>query len=338
MSAVSRRKAAKTSSGIHFKRWILLLVFLGLIVAGAWWGINLYVVSQAKIVTTPFSSHAFLANRANNPVILLVEQGPTPAALSTLAVVRIDQTDHKVAILNLPVDLSDGQTTAGEYLESGYIRELQQMVEQSLALPMDGYIIVLRHPQTGQSWSSLLERQPKPSWWDTTVGLPGWLSRQPIMRTNLQPIDLVKALWLVRDVADQNFTFTTPTDPNFTTNNNFKVVNTDALDPVVSQVLMDPEAKQQPVSVVVENATDVSGLAALMARYVQHLGGTIVAVEPSDTGATTSSMTAQSASPLSTNLTHFLGVPLTIAQKTGRERSDMDLVIGTDVLNRLGVK
>jgi hypothetical protein len=49
-------------------------------------------------------------------------------------------------------------------------------------------------------------------------------------------------------------------------------------------------------------------------------------------------MTAQSASPLSTNLTHFLGVPLTIAQKTGRERSDMDLVIGTDVLNRLGVK
>jgi hypothetical protein len=329
-----RRPSSKGALGLKLG----LVAIIGL---GLWWSVTLAMATRQKISSYPAKGgHGFISLPVENPTLLVIEQGSQPAQVASIAVLHINNQEHSLSALKLPTDISDGQTTAAEYLESGYYKELQQMVEQCLALPISGYLIQPRQASTSPdqvAWSDLLLRQPKPTWWQTSIGLPWWLGDQPTLKTNLTLWQLANLAWLTRDAADQRVTIQTASADLFQTNANHQLVaDTQNLDPLVGHVFADQQAINQGVSVVVKNATDVTGLAGLVARYVQHLGGEIVAVEPADTGQVNSSMKGEKASQLSQSLTSLLGVPLTVTARTGRERADLEIVVGVDTLNRVG--
>ncbi len=339
---MKRRHTKRHSrSRSSLKVWLFRLVGIACIGLFGWWGVTAALAVSHAVKTYPTSTpHSFITSTMDNPVYLIAQQSASDAAqLQSLAIMRVWTEDRGFSILQLPTDLSDGQTTAADYLQNGYYKELQQLVEQTLALPINGYIIqpsgaVL--PEA-QSWSALFLRQPKPSWWQTTASAPWWLLNQPEVRTNLSPWQFIQTVWLVRDADDSRITIQSIDAAAFSrTDKGMTVGQTDQLDPLVERTLVDQQAVNQGVSIVVKNATDVPGLAALTARYAHHLGGEVVAVEPADSGQANTTMTAEKSTRLTAGLTNLLGVPLTVAAKTGRERADVELVVGVDVLNRLG--
>lgn len=338
--AARRHHAKRRGKPATVKSWVIRVLLLAVVGAIAWWAVTGAMTIKQKISAYPTkTSHAFITTEDKNPVLLVIEQGQQTAQLSSLMVMRFDHEQRSISAIQLPANLSDGQTTAAEYLESGYYKELQQMVEQTLALPINGYIIQPRSIGVmGQaSWPSVLARQPKPSWWQTTIDAPWWLGRQPMLKTNISTWQLMQLLWLARDADESNVNIHTAAAALFHRNQDGNLVaDTSQLDTVVKQVLADQQAIDEGVSVVVKNATDVSGMAGLVSRYVSHLGGEVIAVEASDSGQVNSSMKSEKASRLSQNIESMLGVPLTTTSLTGRERSDMELVVGVDMLNRVG--
>lgn len=332
----SSHKSHKSGLG----KWVSRLVGLAIIVLVAWWGWSMYTAwgkTMAQLSLT--GGHAFVTSQADSPVVLIVQQGSDPTILDSLAVVKFNYRQHSLQAIQLPNNLSDGQTTAAEYLRSGYYKELQQLVEQTIALPINGYIMqpAQTTSPTSQNWSNLLLRQPKPSWWNTTVGAPWWLAQQPVIKTNYSIWELRKMVWLSRDADDQKVNIQSA-EANLFSNNDqsMLVADTQQMDQLVDSVLTDQAAKALGLSVVVKNGTDVGGLATLVSRYVHHLGGEVIAVEAADSAQATSSMTAEKASLVSKNITSLLGIPLTTEARTGRERSDIEIVIGVDVLQRVG--
>lgn len=334
---MNRRRAKKHSSSGP-RRWLIRLFLLAVIGVGAWWSLTGLSAVHRNIKQLPSGNHNFMVTQVQNPTILLISQDNNQH-IQSLAVGRFDYTDHSISLLKLPTDLTDGQTSANEYLASGYYKELQQMVEQSLALPIDDYIIQPPSPTTDLrqvSWLNILSQKPKPGWWQTTVGAPSWLSMQPSVQTNLSPWQFIQLVWLARDADASQVNIQTASADMFTRQNGQLVANTDKLDDLVSSVLADPNALKQQTSVVVKNATQVSGLATLVARYAKHLGGEVVAVDVADSGQTTTSIKAEKGNVFTDALSSFLAVPLTVTPHTGRERADVELVVGVDALNRLG--
>jgi hypothetical protein len=328
------RRSKQQHTPIALGGWLIrgvMVITIGLI---GWWAITAFSAIKQKINPFPANNHPFITSQADNPVILIIQQ-TTPGSLQSLAVARVDHHSHTVSVVELPTTLSDGQTTAAEYLASGYYKELQQMVEQTIALPINSYMVQTA-PSRATDWARLMIGQPKPNWWQTTLGAPWWLSQQPILQTNMSAWQLTQTLWLIRDTADSQRSIKTAPTTMFIDRQGLLVADTTQLDSLVGQALVDSQASQAVVSLVVKNATQVSGLAALVARYAQHMGGDIVAVEPADTNQTTTSLKAEKTSVFSQNMTQLLGVPLTVASRTGRERSDAELIVGVDALTRIG--
>jgi hypothetical protein len=293
-----------------------------------------------KIAAVPAGEgHAFMVSTADKPAILIAVQGREPASLSELIILRYDLKGKSYSALSLPTDLSDGRTTAAQYLESKYYKELQQLVEQSLAMPLNGYLIQPRttdyYPQPG--WASVLTRQPKPAWLDSTITGPWWLKSMPPVRTNLDAWQLTQLVWLARDADDSQVAIENAPAEMFRRNSDRNLIaNPAKLDALVAEVLGDPEAHKQGISVVIKNATEVDGMAGLVGRFAGHLGGDVIAVEASDSGQENSSMTSDKSSRLSAGVASSLGVPLTKTPLTGRERSDMEIIVGVDLVTRIG--
>jgi hypothetical protein len=223
-------------------------------------------------------------------------------------------------------------------LASGYYKELQQMVEQTLALPLSGYLVQTQIVATDSaaSWENVLSRQPQPTWWQTTVSLPWWLQQQPALKTNLSTWQLVQTLWVVRDAADAHVTIKDADPSLFFTQDGMTVADTAALDPLVAETFASGDGNSPTISVVVKNATNVTGLASMVARYVKHLGGEVIAVEASDSGQANSSVKSETRTNFSDNMSALVGVPFTPTPRTGRERADAELIVGIDMLNRVG--
>lgn len=335
---MSRHKSArkrKGSSGLRFKL-VLLLLIAG--VAG-WLGIT--AVRGARVVKPllPSASHAFISQKeAEAPVFLLAQQGQRPGALDKLIILKIDEANRKVIALQLPTNLSDGQTLVGEYLESRFYKEMQLAIEQQLAMPITNYIIQPR-ADLNPGKSSLMQSlsfHPSPSWWNTTAGLPLWLDQLNTIRTDLPSWRLLQICWLIRDLQLDQTDIAQLDPPTTQAADEGVTLVADRIDQVIQEKFVDPEIRRDAVSVVVKNATNVSGLASLTSRFIANMGGEIVAVEPADTAQTNSSQTAEKESGLSRSITQFLGIPLTKQARTGRERADVELIIGTDALVRLG--
>jgi hypothetical protein len=334
---VSRRRAKKHASS-GSRRWIVRFLLITLIGLGIWWSLTGLSAIRRNIKPLPSGNHNFMVTQVHNPTILLINEDINQR-IESLAVGRFDYANHSITILKLPPNLSDGQTSANEYLSSGYFKELQQMVEQTLALPIDDYIIQPPVPTTDLRqvpWLNILSQKPKPGWWQTTIGAPWWLSMQPGVQTDLSAWQFTQLVWLARDADASRVNVQTVSSDMFTEADGQLVANTDKLDDLVSNTLADQNALKQQTSVVVKNATQVSGLATLVARYAKHLGGEVVAVDAADSGQTTTSIKAAKGSAFTDALSSFLAVPLTVTPPTGRERADVELVVGVDAINRLG--
>lgn len=333
---MARRRAKSHKSGSSGK-WLFRLILVSLLGIVLWWMFVLYSAQKKTISHYTSTSHAFITSQQDNPIVLVITKAAQPAQLQSLAVLKVDYQQHSLSALKLPTDLSDGQTMAAEYLESNYYKELQQMVEQAIAMPITSYIIQPAPTMSGQTWSDLVLRQPGPDWWHSTVVAPWWLSQQPALKTNLSFWQLTKLAWLARDADEKKVDIRQADSHLFYHNDQQQLVaDTQQLDTVVDSVLADTVATSQGLSVVVKNATDISGLATLIARYIHHLGGDVIAVEAADQSQVNSSMAGEKTSLLSQNISNLLGIPLTITPSTGRERSDMEIVVGVDILNRLG--
>lgn len=336
----SSKVVVKSKTHKSIQAWAIRLAVVGLIaLILVWFGLT-YTRLQTKVqplsAESGTSSHAFIAtNTAKVPTLLVIRQGEKPSTIDQLMVVKIDQQQRHLVTLKLPTNLSDGQTSAGQYLENKYYRELQQLVETSLALPLTGYLIEPRGVTASQSWINYLEQQSSPSWWDTTAGLPQWLPELPVAQTNLTGWQLVQTMWLVRDLGEVAKVSTVPAEAQQSVDRQV-VLKEEVIDPLITSLFVDQAAKDEAVSLVIKNATSTSGLAALVARYAEHMGGEVVAVEPSDSNQTRSSMSASRSSHLSDAVSQFLGVPLTQEPTTGRERAEMELILGQDVISRLG--
>jgi hypothetical protein len=326
-----RRTKKQHSSGTS--AWVVRLIVVVIIGLAGWWGITAFGAVKAKIAPMSHQVHPFMVSQTDSPVILVVQQA-SPQQLKSISVARIDHRRHTLSVLKLPANLSDGQTTAAEYLAAGFDQELQQLVEQTIALPINAYLIQTAPSTTQTDWADLIAHHPAPGWWQTTIGAPWWLANQPSVQTNLTPRQLMSTLWLVRDTASSQVNVQTVPDSSFS--HGQLVSDTAQIDQLVDQTLVDQQAVAQGTSVVVKNGTDINGLASLIARYAHHLGAEVVAVEAADASQTTTTLTAQQGSLFSQSIVQLLGTPLTIAPRTGRERADVELTVGTDALKRIG--
>lgn len=332
----ARRKRKSRKFPIKFLCFLLLFSVVVWLAVTAWRAfIQVEQLPESK-------GHAYIAQQVEEPVLLVAKQSAEPAKLDSLMVIKIDWDDNSLGILELPTNLSDGKTTIGQYLESHYYKEMQLAVEGQLALPLTGYIIEPRpeDPQAiadeQESFIDALALSPAPSWWQSTAGLPLWLDSLADVKTNLSIVDMLRLTWLVRDASSAGAKVVTlPPGSNGVVDGNAVLV-AETVDPVVREVFVSDSLKRQAISVVVKNATQVTGLASLTSRYVANMGGEIVAVEPADTSQTNSSITAEKSTPVSDAVEQFLGIPLTQKAQTGRERAEIELVIGADALVRMG--
>lgn len=331
-----RRPIGKRRRGSTlFIKLALVIVVLGGI---AWVGATIFQLWQ-KVDTLPeVKGHDFIVHQSKTPVLVIAQQSAQAAQLESLIILKADFDQRTVVALELPSSLSDGTTSIGQYLESHYYKEMQLAIEGQLALPLSGYIIQPRSlTQEGKSsLTANLNLHNPPGWWSTTAGLPLWLKSNSSIATNLSEWELLQLAWLIRDLELESADIAqVPTSAVLTADEQVQLAP-DLIDPIIQDLFISNSVKGEAMSIVVKNATHVDGLAALASRFVANMGGEVVAVEPADTAQTDSSVTAEKASSLSRSINQFLGIPTTIQPQSGRERADVELVIGTDALARLG--
>ena len=304
----------------------------------AWTGATIFQLWQ-KVDTLPeVKGHDFIAHQSETPILVIAQQSAQAAQLESLIVLKADFDQRTIVALELPSNLSDDTTTVGQYLESHYYKEMQLAIEGQLALPLSGYVIQSRSlAREGKgTMVTNLSLQAPPSWWSTTIGLPFWLESNAPVATNLSEWQLLQLAWLVRDLELSPTDITqVPASATLTKDERIQLAP-DLIDPIIQDLFISDNVKHEAMSIVVKNATHVDGLAALASRFVANMGGEVVAVEPADTAQTDSSITAERDSNLTRSVNQFLGIPTTIQPQSGRERADVELVIGTDALARLG--
>lgn len=335
MSRRRRAKRAKRKSLIGLRP--KLVVSLVLVMVIAWVGVTAYRGYQAIDQLTPPNGHDFITlPDLTTYTFLVVNQGQQPAQLDELAIAQINFADESLTTLRLPTQLSDGRTSIGQYIESRYYKEAQIAVEQQIALPINGYLIHTRQSEelTGVELSDIVTGQQSLNAWDASVGLPFLLEGAVPVSTNISTQQLWRMLWIASK-STQEYTTTVP--PTALQVSQAKATLDPAqIDPMVQELFSLDRVQEQQTSVVVKNGTSVPGMATQMGRMVANLGGEVVAVEPANTSHEDSSLTTDQSSAMATNLSQYLGIPVDQSQKTGRERSDIELVIGVDALTRLG--
>jgi hypothetical protein len=313
-----------------------LLLFSGIIALCAWIGAVAWLAPQ-KITHSPIkNTHAFIVTKSQSPTILVASQGVAPATLKSLSVIRLDQTNHLITTVSLPLTLADNNTSAGEYLESGYDKELQQLVEQAIGVPITDYLIAPRAQADNQP--ALSVAYLKKHYTAASIGplLPFTLNAATKLQSSASTQQLWQWFWYVRGVDDGHVQQVQLPDASLIAGSSGIQLDPATTDPVIQQYFTIKPIKDEAMSIVIKNATSASGLATLVSRFVSNMGGTVVAVEPSDLPSSKSTLKGEKASRLSMALTAFLGIPVTPTPKTGRERGDVELVLGSDVLNRLG--
>lgn len=331
-----RRSGSRRRSGGGIL--IKLIIFVIIVGSLGWLGVTKYQLWQ-KIETLPeVKGHDFITSATEVPVLVIAKQSTTPAQLDSLIVLKADFEEREVKALSLPVKLSDGATSIGQYLESNYYKEMQLAIEGQLALPLTGYIVQPRsaNPTDAVSLIDSFTLDTPPDWWSTTIGLPLWLNNALPLSTNLSEWQVLQLSWLIRDLNyDDTKLSQIPQEAQIVTDDLLQLIP-DKIDPIVQDLYISNAVKSEATSVVVKNATHIDGLAALASRFVANMGGVVVAVEPADTAQTGSSITAEKDSSLTRSVNQFMGIPTTIQPQTGRERADVQLIIGTDALARLG--
>ncbi len=330
-----RSKARRRKGGGLLVKLVVFGVVVGTV---GWLGATMVQLWQ-KIEPLPaVNGHDFIATSTQSPVLVIAQQSNQAAQLDSLTILKADFEQRTVAALRLPLNLSDGVTEVGQYLESHYYKEMQLAIEGQLALAVTGYIIQPRVTEVDRK-TSLVESfslHTPPDWWSTTIGLPLWLDSASSVATNLSEWQLLQLAWLLRDLpVSQSTVVQLPATAKQTTDGKLQLVP-DVTDPIVQNLFISDAVRHEATSIVVKNATHVDGLAALASRFVANMGGEVIAVEPADTAQTGSSITAETNTSLTRSINQFLGVPTTIQPQTGRERADVELVIGTDALSRLG--
>ena len=324
----------RKSSALFIKITLAVAVLGGI----AWTGATIFQLWQKVDALPEVKGHDFIAHQSEAPVLVIAQQSAQAAQLESLIILKADFNQRTIVALELPTGLTDSTTSVGQYLESHYYKEMQLAIESQLALPLSGYVIQPRSlAQEGKtSLVPSLNLHSPPSWWYTTVGLPFWLKSKAAIATNLSEWELLQLAWLIRDLELGQADITqVPASAVLTTDEQIQLAP-DLIDPVIQDLFISDNVKGEAMSIVVKNATHVDGLAALASRFVANMGGEVVAVEPADTAQTDSSITAEKASSLTQSINQFLGIPTTIQPQSGRERADVELVIGTDALARLG--
>lgn len=334
---MSRRRATgkRRKGGGLLIKLLLMAVALGSI---GWVGATAFQLWQ-KIDTLPeVKGHDFISHQTETPVLVIAKQSAQPAVLESLLILKADLKNRTVAMLELPLNLSDGTTTIGQYLESHFYKEMQLALEGQLALPLTGYIIQPRIPTQSNNVSQVdsFNLRTPPSWWSTTMGLPIWLNSTAPVSTNLTEWQLLQLNWLMRDLELSQSDIVKIPGTALQVSDGLIQLPPDQIDPIIQGAFISEDVRNEALSIVVKNATNVDGLASMASRFAANMGGEVVAVEPADTAQTSSSVIAEKDSSLTRQINQFLGIPTTIRAQTGRERADVELIIGTDALVRLG--
>jgi hypothetical protein len=336
----TKKRGSKRKGGgllIQLVRKLLLLCVIGLIcgwIGGTWWGSRTHIKQP-----TVKSTHAFMVSDTESPTMLVAAQGQAPTTLSDISVIKFDRARNRLISLKLPTNLGKDGAVAGQYVESGYLKELQSLVENQLAVPLDGYILLRRADQPQRELPLRMNVETLMTASETlnvTALLPLRLKDGPVMETSLSATDLWKLLWWMRGLPKSSLALETLPATVLEPSGDALQVRTEKADPIIQEAFVPAGTQDEAVSVVVKNATETSGLAALVARFIRNMGGEVIATEPSDMSIVRSTMTAETSSDLSQELTRFLGTTLTTQPKTGRERGDLEIVLGADVLPRLG--
>lgn len=328
-----RYQAARSRSVvIWLKRLVWLAILLGLVI----WVFATIWQAKQKITSLPTgSTHAFIATKTTDPTIVLISRSTNPAVLSSLQVFRPDQADRRPLVITLPANLADQDTSAGQYAGSHYDKELQQLVEQTLAVPLTDSLMM--PPSAANTPLSVQWLKQQATFWNLTVGLPWTLHALPHLSTSLSATSLWRLAWYLRSLPNQQLKPQTLPEKALNRQAGRVQVATNLSDPLVAGIFAMPSIKDQHTSIVIKNATTTPGLATLVGRFVANMGGDVVAVEVADQqNATQSTLTSNQSSVLTSQLSSFLGIPFHQQSLTGRERADVELVLGSDVLGRLG--
>lgn len=329
----SKRKSGLVSLKVKFIFWLLLIAVIG------WGGTTLFRgYKMIEAIEAPAGHDFIVSDNPDSITLLLVQQSSQPASLDELAVTRVNFSTNAIKTLRLPVQVSDGRTNVGQYIESRYYKEAQIAIEQQLALPIDGYVIQTRAQQQEEasvSVLSVLTGQAVVNLWDMTVGMPFTLGSINPIHTSLSPQQVWQTLWLASQEPIDTIAVSVPPSALEVIESK-AVLNPAVIDPIIKQNFTYPTIQEQQTTVVVKNGTPIEGLASQMGRFVSNMGGEIVAVESADTNNEKSSITSYTQSALSQKLSSYLGITEDKQSKTGRERSDVEIIVGTDALTRLG--
>lgn len=341
--AAQRRKIQSSAARRRRSAWfwwawggglgLVAIVVVGLM-GSVIWGLQ----ERVRALPEVQDSHQFMVNhQAGWQRLLLLgigEQGQVRQA----AVLSYGDGPQSVGIIRLPENLSLGQAILSDYLKNGYYGELQQVVEQQIGLPLTGYVIESLQEGRDRQWLTYLSGKKAIGWLDSTVGLPFWLSGFGSVETSLPWGQFLGVVQLVREatVGQGEIAVDLPVEAILWQGERAVILEESLTDKVLRPVYKRASYAEEGMTVEVKNATNVSGLAAMMGRYVTNLGGEVVATVAADTPASRSALTAEVDSSLGQELSQYLGIPLEVKSRTGRERAKMELVLGADVLGRIG--
>jgi hypothetical protein len=328
-------KSTAKSRGVLGKWLRLVAAIVVLAGVGSWgyivWNEAAQQISPEKVAST----HSFLSQASDRPTLLLMTPGQESGTLASLTVIRFDPTERRIAVLELPINLSDNQTLAGQFFSNAYLKELQQLVESAIAVPLTGYVVM--QPKGGQATVPNFDYlQTQASFWNLTIGLPFTLQRMPQVESNLSAAEIWRYLWMLHNINPEKLDVEVVPPAALLAQESGVSISPDAVDPVARQLFSLQEIRDEEVSVVVKNATATVGLAGLVGRFIGNMGGEVVAVEPADQTVSRSIMTAETPFRLTDHVSKSLGLDFKQEVGSGRERADVEIILGADILHRLG--
>lgn len=331
-SSAHKRKSKKNTSLIGFVVFTLSLV--SLLFLGAYFVYKSLSLSAASAL----SINSFDLINSNSYTILLADSDST-SKIESISLVLIDKKGKKVKIYKFPGNLvinahgRFGNEEVSKLLMLGSLEgaketELtKQTIQDFLGINVDRYIYI------GQDIK-------QPVYELFTKGDGSGLMSLESLRTisrSLKTDMKVNELYVV-----YKYITGLPSDRFFTYNlSQSDVDNSTSLDEDIRDMTLNSDFAAEKKSVAVLNGTDVSGMAGIASRFVENMGGRVVALGNASKQYQESILVVDDKQSLTAqSIKRYFGISKVITKNDAKDiyegeidRADISIIIGFDIAN-----
>lgn len=336
----------RKSSSLPFKQ-ITLGLLTALILAIVLVHIST-IIAITSLVLPIKNSPPFATDQTN----IVIDTG------STLSLVSIDRNNQAINAYILPengyvyVGVLDGMYKASVIYDVAETKHkgsggaaLTKAAQQLFGAPIDGYVKFNRAYDVPPEKVNDVIKRYKSYGFLFHMLTAGSLSSD--IKSNLNTADQIKLWWTIRKTRFDKVTVT-----DLRTHNIFAQqilpdgsavlgITTAQLDTAILDQVQDPEIAKAEIKAEVINASSVSGLGQEVARYLTHLGVTVIRIDSALVDQKTSSVTFVSdkqSKALVSRLLNLTKFTIIDDRKSTNSLADIKIVIGLDQQLRWSVK